>query len=377
LELYVKFHDEAAAHPELEDEARAWFHKLEAGDEQALQLWRQFVADSLEEFKKLYARLGVEFDEYLGESFYNDKMDAIVSLLAAKDLLELSDGARVVRLDDLGMPPCLIVKSDGASIYGARDLATAMYRHDVMKAERLLYVVGAEQTLHFRQVFAVLEKLGLDWAQECKHIPFGLMRIEGRKMSTRKGKVVFLEEVLNEAARQAAKAVEEKNPGLSGKAEVAEQIGIGAVVFGDLKNARTLEVDFTLAEVLNFDGETGPYLQYTYARTQSLLDKAGRMPGGEAEPDFRYLSGDHAWQLLKTVALYPHSLALAAERYEPSVLARYLIDLAQAFNRFYHHERVLVEQGEERGARIALTGAVADCLQQGLALLGLQTPHEI
>jgi arginyl-tRNA synthetase len=203
------------------------------------------------------------------------------------------------------------------------------------------------------------------------------MRIEGRKMSTRKGKVVFLEEVLNEAARQAAKAIEEKNPALAGKAEIAEQIGIGAVVFGDLKNTRTLEVDFTLAEVLNFDGETGPYLQYTYARTQSLLDKAGRMPGGEEAPDFRHIGGDHAWQLLKTAALYPHSLALAAERYEPSVLARYLIDLAQAFNRFYHHERVLARQGAERNARIALTGAVASYLQQGLSLLGLQTPREI
>jgi arginyl-tRNA synthetase len=375
LELYVKFHKEAEEHPELEDEARMWFQKLEAGDEQAVELWKKSIDESLQEFKKLYHRLGVEFDYYLGESFYNDKMDPVVKLLEDKGLLEESEGAMVVRLDEQELPPCIIVKSDGTSIYATRDLATAMYRHDVMKGDRLIYVVGAEQSLHFRQVFSVLAKMGFDWYQECKHIPFGLMKIEGQKMSTRRGKVVFLEDVLNEAVERALQKIEEKNPTLADKEEVAEAIGIGAVVFGDLKNTRTLEVDFTLEEVLNFDGETGPYLQYTFARTQSILTKSKDIGGISA--DYQYIADPHSWRLMKTLSLYPEVLAKAAERLEPSVLARYLIDLAQDFNRFYHNVRVLTDTDTEQFTKMELVRAVSQCLQKGLTLLGLKPPREI
>lgn len=378
LELYVRFHDEAEKHPELEEEARGWFKKLEEGDAQAAELWRSFIEESLKEFRKLYDRLGVTFDHYLGESFYNDKMDAVRKLLEERGLLEESDGAQVVRLDEYGMPPCIIVKSDGTSIYATRDLATALYRHDVMGGNRLLYVVGGEQSLHFQQVFHVLKKLGYPWAGKLQHIPFGLMKLEGQKMSTRRGKVVFLEDVLNEAVERALRKIEEKNPALPNKQEAAEAIGIGAVVFGDLKNSRTLDVDFSLEEVLNFDGETGPYLQYTYARTASILRKANA-DSGEADSDFDYApaADPHAWELLKTVSRYPERLCQAAERCEPSALARYLLELAQAFNRFYHHVKVLSGSPAEQRMKIELVRTVSELLRKGLELLGLQTPQEI
>lgn len=385
LELYVRFHREVETQPELEDEARAWFQKLEAGDREALDMWNQFIAESLKEFRKLYRRLGVEFDHYLGESFYNDKMEEVIRRLKERGLLEESDGAQVVRLDDKRMPPCLIVKSDGTSIYATRDLATAIYRRETMQADRLLYVVGAEQSLHFQQVFAVLEKLGYDWAEECRHVPFGLMKIEGRKMSTRKGKVVFLEDVLDEAVERALAVIEGKNPALPRKREVAEAVGVGAVVFGDLKNTRTLEVDFTLDEVLNFEGETGPYLQYTHARARSILRKAGAAgrtgtegdADADADADAGSLTDAHSWQLIKWLSRFPEQLAAAADRLEPSILARYLIDAAQSFNRYYHHVRILAGSEAEMKAKLALVRAAADCLEQGLALLGLAAPEEI
>lgn len=444
LELYVRFHREAEDHPELEDEARAWFKRLEDGDEEALEIWRDFIGESLKEFNRLYARLGVTFDHYLGESFYNDKMDAVVDRLGKQGLLEESDGAQVVRLDDSGMPPCLILKSDGTSIYATRDLATALYRRDVMGAAQLLYVVGGEQALHFRQVFEVLKKMGHDWAERCRHIPFGLMMMEGQKMSTRRGKVLFLEDVLNEAVEQALRLIEAKNPALPNKPAIAEAVGIGAVVFGDLKNTRTLDVNFSLQEVLNFDGETGPYLQYTYARTASILRKGATLRGdagggaGETDPAFgadgtggvggigvsgeageteerdltfgaegtREASGAdpafhmagtdpasghnkapaadyaiagqaHTWELVVTLSKYPQRLHQTAERHEPSILARYLLELAQAFNRFYHHVKVLAGEKSEQAAKLQLVEAVGATLGRGLHLLGLQTPEEI
>jgi arginyl-tRNA synthetase len=269
LRLYVKFHEEAEA----EDEARDWFRKLETGDEETQELWQFFVAESLKEFNRVYDRLGVSFDLLLGESFYNDKMGAVVQRLRDLSLLEESDGAQVVRLDELQMPPCLILKSDGTTIYPTRDLATAIYRKNELDADQLLYVVGAEQTLHFQQVFAVLRKMGADWQEQCRHVAFGLIKYEGRKMSTRKGKVVFLDEVLDEAVSKALGVIEAKNPALPQKEQVAEAIGVGAILFGDLKNRRMLSVDFNLEEALSFEGETGPYLQYTYARILSLLRK--------------------------------------------------------------------------------------------------------
>ncbi|MCU6708002.1 arginine--tRNA ligase [Paenibacillus sp. J5C_2022] len=410
LQLYVQFHDEAERNPQLEEEARSWFQRLEAGDEQATSLWRSFIAESMREFNKLYERLGVSFNHVLGESFYNDKMDAVVQQLAEQSLLEDSDGAKVVRLEEQGMPPCLILKSDGTSIYATRDLATALYRHREMGGDRLLYVVGGEQTLHFRQVFQVLKKMGCDWAEQCRHIPFGLMRLKGQKMSTRRGQVVFLEDVLNEAVDKALVKIEQKNPSLHNKRQIAEAIGLGAVVFGDLKNSRTLDIDFSLEEMLNFDGETGPYLQYTYARTASILRKAeaglhaatgglGSTPSDDdssasasrtdASPavdtstsplpqmDYSQAENPYAWALITTLNHYPERLLQAAERYEPSVLARYLLDLAQGFNRYYHHVKVLSGQPSEVRMKLELVSLVSQVLRRGLHLLGLATPEEI
>ncbi|WP_028986765.1 arginine--tRNA ligase [Thermicanus aegyptius] len=375
LELYVRFHEEAENNPELEEEARAWFKKLEDGDEEARSLWQRFIQESLKEFKRMYERLHVDFDYYMGESFYNDKMDAVVRELREKGLLEESEGAQVVSLDDRDMPPCIILKSDGSTIYATRDLATAIYRHDVLKGDLLLYVVGAEQSLHFKQVFAVLEKMGREWAKVCIHVPFGLMRFAGKKMSTRKGRVVFLEEVLDEAVERAREIIEEKNPSLPDKERVAEAVGIGAIIFGDLKNNRIHEVDFSLEEALNFDGETGPYVQYTYARTQSVLEKAGEVPTGITEG--KSLTRDVAWELLKEILGFPKALKLTVERNEPSVLARYLLNLAKVYNRFYHQERILSEEEEERKVKLALTQITGRILKESLEILGLQTPSKI
>ncbi|MCM3630712.1 arginine--tRNA ligase [Paenibacillus glycanilyticus] len=380
LELYVRFHEEAQLQPELETEAREWFVKLESGDPEAHRYWRMFIEDSLAAFNKLYDRLGVSFDHYLGESFYNDKMDAVVDRLSDLGLLEESDGALVVRLDEEGLPPCIIKKSDGSSIYATRDLATAIYRHDRMQGDELLYVVGAEQSLHFRQLFLVLERMGLDWAKECKHVPFGLMLMDGQKMSTRRGKVVFLEDVLDEAAAHALRIIEEKNPNLAGKEEVAEAVGVGAVIFGDLLHSRLHEVNFSLEDVVNFEGETGPYVQYTYARTQSLLHKAAGGITGDNHSEtanYQYAEGDHSWLLAKSLMRYPDALALASQRHEPSVVARYLIELAQTFNRFYHHEKIITGHAAEQGAKLALVRMTADLLQDGLQLLGVKPLKEM
>ncbi|MFF2483028.1 arginine--tRNA ligase [Paenibacillus sp. NPDC058071] len=389
LDLYVQFHREAEQRPELETAARAWFAKLEAGDDEALRHWNKFAGDSKAAFQKLYDRLGVHFDHVLGESFYNDKMDAVVQELDRQGLLEESEGAMVVRLDEEGLPPAIIKKSDGTSIYATRDLATAIYRHEEMGGDELLYVVGAEQSLHFRQLFLVLEKMGLEWAARCKHIPFGLMRLNGTKMSTRKGQVVFLEDVLNEAVGHARLKIEEKNPALADKEAVAEAVGIGAVVFSDLLHTRTLPVDFQLEEIVSFDGETGPYVQYAYARIQRLQAKAadeeglaGAAPGDRsfaalADEAFQYAEDDSAWQLITAVLDYPAVLAASAERCEPSVLAKYLVDLAQTFNRFYHRHRILADNADERSFRLALANAAGSCLRDGMSLLGIQTPSEI
>ncbi|WP_336785240.1 arginine--tRNA ligase [Paenibacillus sp. MMO-177] len=382
LELYVRFHEEAQLQSELEAEAREWFVKLESGDPEANRYWRMFIEDSLAAFNKLYDRLGVAFDHYLGESFYNDKMDAVVDRLNRQGLLEESDGALVVRLDEEGLPPCIIKKSDGTSIYATRDLATAIYRHDQMQGNELLYVVGAEQSLHFRQLFLVLGRMGFDWAKECKHIPFGLMLMDGQKMSTRRGKVVFLEDVLDEAAAHALCIIEEKNPNLAGKANVAEAVGVGAVIFGDLLHSRLHEVNFSLEDVVNFEGETGPYVQYTYARTQSLLRRAGSgvpvEPGQHAvAADYHYAEGDQSWQLAKALMRYPDALAQAAQRYEPSILARYLIELAQTFNRFYHHEKIITGNTAEQAAKLALVRMTAETLEDGLKLLGVRPLKEM
>jgi len=379
LKLYVRFHDETENQPELEDEAREWFRKLEEGDEEANRLWRYFVQVSMEEFDRMYAKLGVTFDHVLGESFYNDKMDAVIQQLRTLGLLEESDGAQVVRLDEEGLPPCLILKSDGTTIYPTRDLATAIYRHEHMQGERLLYVVGSEQSLHFQQVFAVLRKMGFEWAQHAEHIPFGLMRFGGQKMSTRRGRVVMLDDVLAEAVARALAIINEKHPALPDKERAAEAIGIGAIIFGDLKNDRRNNVDFSLEEALKFEGETGPYVQYTYARTQSVLGKANGQPlaATDSLEYGRYLSGDAAWALLGALHAFPQAIVKAVDQNEPSVIARYLLEVSKLFNKFYHAEKILTDDADERQCKLALTATAGNVLRQGLYLLGIQAPTQI
>lgn len=384
LRLYVRFHDEAEHDATLEPEARNWFRLLESGDEEALRLWRYFVEVSMEEFNRMYERLDVTFDHVLGESFYNDKMGKVVQALEDKGLLEESEGARVVRLEDVGMPPCLIMKSDGTTIYPTRDLATAFYRHEVLKADQILYVVGGEQKLHFQQVFAVLDKMGATWVKDCTHVHFGLMKFEGKKMSTRRGKIVYLEEVLDEAIARALKIIEDKNPDLEDKEQVARDIGIGAIVFGDLKNNRVNEVDFSLEDALNFDGETGPYLQYTFTRTQSILTKsnaldhihAGSLNDNE-QGMYAEALGDSGWNLLKLLNRFEEQLKRGIQNNEPSVLARYVLDVAQAFNHFYSQERILSEEDPLRRARVTLTRLTGESLQRTMNILGLRTPNRM
>jgi len=437
LALYVRFHEEAEKNPELEEEGRVWFKKLEDGDAEARELWQWFVDESLKAFRRTYELLGVDFDHYTGESFYTDHIPAVVDALREKDLLVQSEGAWVVDLSDLDMPPCLVLKADGTTIYATRDLAAAIYRHKTFGFEKMLYVVGAEQTLHFRQVFAVLKKMGHEWADRCEHVPFGLMQIDGKKMSTRKGRVIFLEEVLQEAVERAAAIIAEKNPNLPEREKVARQIGVGAVIFHDLKTHRIHNVNFSWDEVLNFDGETGPYVQYTYARTQSVLRKAGWIideskgeitvlldlgkkaadaagmsagPGTEAgvcsadggycgvgsgtsqetvapEPSSfeaaamdeaaPWVVGSKAWDVAVHVLEFGNAVERAAAGSEPSQVARYLLELCQLFNRFYHDERILVEDAAEREAKLRLTAAVGRVLRQGLYLLGLEAPPQI
>ncbi|MHA0856058.1 arginine--tRNA ligase [Paenibacillus sp. CMAA1364] len=381
LRLYVRFHEEAEHDATLEPEARNWFRLLESGDEEAKRLWTYFVDVSMQEFNRMYDRLHVTFDAVLGESFYNDKMGAVVQELKDKELLEESEGALIVKLEEENMTPCLIMKSDGTTIYPTRDLATAFYRHDVMKADQILYVVGGEQKLHFQQVFAVLNKMGADWVRDCQHVHFGLMKFEGKKMSTRRGKIVYLEDVLDEAVARALAVIEEKNPTLPDKDNVAKDIGIGAVVFGDLKNNRCNEVDFSLEEALNFEGETGPYLQYTYTRTQSILTKNGINEDRELEDTqmmtsnkFAEAIGDSGWALLKLLIRFPEQLRRGVQNNEPSVLARYVLDVAQAFNHFYNQERILCEDEELRRIRICVTRLTGIRLQKTLNMLGLRTP---
>ncbi|PYE52107.1 arginyl-tRNA synthetase [Paenibacillus barcinonensis] len=383
LELYVRFHDEAEKDPTLEIEARDWFRRLEQGDEEAKQLWSFFVNVSMQEFNRMYKRLNVTFDHTLGESFYNDKMGAVVEELQAKGLLEESDGALVVRLDEENMPPCLIIKKDGTTIYPTRDLATAIYRHHVMKADRLVYVVGGEQKLHFNQVFTVLSKMGHEWATTCEHIPFGLMRFEGRKMSTRRGKVVFLQEVLDEAAARALQIIQEKNPNLEQPELVAEAVGVGAIVFGDLRNNRLNDVDFSLEDAVSFEGETGPYVQYTHARIQSVLAKAAETgtydssAAQEGTSNSSGIVGDTSWSLLKLLCDYPAYLERAVLRSEPSVIAKYTIDVAQAFNRFYHAERIADAAPQVKSFRVKLAKYTAERLACNLSLLGVQAPERM
>ncbi|GMB10147.1 arginine--tRNA ligase [Thermolongibacillus altinsuensis] len=369
--LYVKFHEEAETNEQLEREGRAWFKKLEDGDEEAHRLWQWFRDESLKDFSRIYHLLGISFDSYQGEAFYNDKMERVVHLLEERGLLSESDGAMVVRLDEKELPPCLIKKSDGATLYATRDLAAALYRHETYEFSKALYVVGQEQSLHFNQVFSVLEKLGFDWAKMMVHVPFGLILKDGKKMSTRRGRVILLEEVLQEAISLAKQNITAKNPELENKEEVARQVGVGAVIFHDLKNERTHNIEFSLEDMLKFEGETGPYVQYTYARACSILRNANTA----ATSEIKELT-EESWEIVKLLASFPHVIQKAYKNLDPSLIAKYVIHLAQAFNSYYAHTKILVED-EGLNSRLALVHATTVVLKEGLRLLGIGAPERM
>ncbi|HGF7458070.1 TPA: arginine--tRNA ligase [Enterococcus faecium] len=373
LRLYVQFHEVAETEPELNEEARAWFKRLEEGDEEAIQLWQWFRDESMKEFNKIYDLLEVRFDSLNGEAFYNDKMDEIVKLLEEKHLLNEDKGAEIVDLFAYDLNPALIKKSDGATLYITRDLAAALYRKRTYDFKQSLYVVGNEQSYHFKQLKAVLKEMGFDWSDDMHHIPFGLITQGGKKLSTRKGKIVLLEEVLNEAIQSAKEQISEKNPDLENKDAVAKQVGVGAVIFHDLKNDRLNTFDFNLEEVVRFEGETGPYVQYTHARAVSLLEKAGFVPSETAD---YALNDDTSWEVVKLVQKYPETVLSAGEKYEPSVIAKHAIKLAQAFNKYYAHTKILADD-EQKEARLALVYAVTVLLKEDLRLLGLHAPDKM
>lgn len=371
--IYVKFHDEAETDPSLEDEARAWFKKLEDGDEETIALWKWFREESLKEFNKVYDMLEVSFDSLNGEAFYNDKMNEVVDLLAEKNLLKEDQGAEIVDLSKYDLNPALIRKSDGATLYITRDMAAAIYRKRTYDFAQSLYVVGNEQSYHFKQLKAVLKEMDYDWSDDMHHIPFGLITKDGKKLSTRKGKIVLLEEVLNEAIDSAKEQISEKNPNLENKEEVAKQVGVGAVVFHDLKNDRLNNFDFSLEEVVRFEGETGPYVQYAHARAMSLLGKAGFTPNEETA---YALNDEDSWEVIKLIQRYPETIQQAATKYEPSVIAKHAIKLAQAFNKYYANVKVLADDSEKE-ARLALVYAVTVLLKEDLRLLGLHAPDKM
>jgi len=377
MRLYVKFHTEAEKDPSLEEEAREWFRKIEVGDEEALSLWQWFKEISLEEFQRVYDLLEINFQSWAGESFYNDKIGAVVEELKAKNLLTESEGAAIVNLDDYGMPPCLILKKDGSSLYATRDIAAALYRKKTYQFEKALYVTGIAQSLHFQQWFKVVELMGHEWAKDLVHIPFGLVSLKGEKLSTRKGRVVLLEELLTTAIQKTLEIINEKNPGLANKEEVARSVGVGAVVFGTLSVNRIKDVTFSWEEALNFEGETGPYLQYTHARACSILRKAGFSDDGDLAFDPEKLNEPAALKVVKTLYLFPEKVMIAAAEYEPSMISRYLIDLAHDFNGFYHECQVLVSDQALQQARLILVAAVKTVLATGLGLLGIKAPEQM
>lgn len=377
MKIYVKFHEEAEKDDSLNDEARAWFTKMEQGDEEALSIWQWFKDISLIEYKKTYEMLGIEFDSYAGESFYCDKSKRVIDECNEKHLLEESEGAYIVRLDDYNMAPCIVTKKDGSSIYATRDLAAVLYRKDTYHFDKCIYVTGLEQKLHFAQVFKVIELLGYEWAKDqLVHVPYGLVSLKGGKLSTRKGNIIYAEDILNESVKRIGEIIEEKNPNIPDKEEVAKKVGIGAILFNDLYNQRIKDVVFDWDKIHNFDGETGPYVQYTYARAASILRRANDFDA-QAEIDYSVLTDESSVALLKEISRYPQVVEHAAERMEPSVVARYAMAVAQAFNKFYHDNQCIVEDKGVMNARLQLLSLAKETMKDALGLLGIQCPEQM
>jgi arginyl-tRNA synthetase len=377
MKLYVKFHSEAEKNPELNDEARAWFAKMEQGDEEALSIWQWFKDISLVEYKRTYNLLGMDFDYYMGESFYRDKTDDVVNRLTDAGLLTESDGAKIVDLEKYDMAPCLILKNDGSSIYATRDLAAIFYRKENYNFSKCIYVTGQEQKLHFAQVFKVVELLGNDWAKEqLIHVPYGLVSLEGAKLSSRSGNIVYAEDILLEAVSKIREIIEEKNPDIPDKEETAKKIGVGAVLFNDLYNQRIKDVSFNWDKLLNFDGETGPYVQYTYARCASILRKIDDF-NPDVSIDYSLLANPESMDLLKEISRFPKVIYDASEKYEPSVVARFSVAVAQSFNKFYNACRVNVEDVDTRNARVALVYLTKKIIKDALELLGIECAEQM
>lgn len=373
--LYVRYHQEAEDHPEMDDEARAWFHRIETGDEEAVALWKQMKDATIREVKKTYARMGVQFDSWAGESFYEDKMQPIIDELREKGISKPDKGATIVDLSEWNMPPCLILKSDGSTIYATRDLAAACYRKATYDPAKILYVVAYQQDLHFKQIFKVLELMGKDWVKDCVHVNFGMVSMEGGAFHTREGKVLYLDDVLDAAVEKTYEIICQKSPDLEDKRSAAEAVGVGAVIWGALYNSRIKDVVFSYDKVLNFDGETGPYAQYTHARCCSVLRKAGGYD--RAKLDASVLSDPFSLALLKAIDAFPAAVKAAGEKYEPYLVARAVMAVCTAMNKFYYEIRIMADDEKERTSRLALTDAARQTIQIGLNLLGIQAPERM
>lgn len=378
LSYYVKFHEEVEKDPGLDDEAREIFSKLERQEPEETALWQWFRDESLKEFARVYKMLDIEFDSFAGESFYSDKMGAVLEEMEAKGILKDSQGAKIVDLEPYGMPPALITKRDGSSLYITRDIAAAIYRKKTYDFYKNIYVVGAQQNLHFQQWFKILELMGYEWHDQCVHINFGTVSLAEGTLSTRKGRVVFLEDVLNKAVEQTRQVILEKNVNTDSIEETAKMVGIGAVIFQELSNGRIKDYTFSWEKTLNFDGETGPYVQYTHARAASVLRNGGfSVPKETGAVDLSHLTGDSAFALLKTIYRFPEAVLDAGEKYEPSIITRHIVDVAQAFNKFYHDEHILTEDASEKEAKLLLTYAAKQTIKNGLRLLGIQSPEKM
>lgn len=375
MRIYVKFHDEAENNPALDDEARLWFVKMQEGDEEALTLWKWFYDISIKEFDRVYDMLGVKFDAYTGESFYNDKMAPVVEELKEKKLLKESEGAMIVDLEDKNMPPCLIIRKDGGTLYATRDITAALYRKKTYNFEKCIYLTALDQNLHFAQWFEVIHKMGYDWYKDLIHVPFGLVSLDSGKLSTRHGNVVLMEDLLSQAIGETRRIIEEKNPSLENKEEVSKQVGIGAVIFNDLYNGRIKDVVFSWERMLNFDGETGPYVQYTHARACSILKRAGEV--SLENINYGKLSDEASLDICKLLEAYPDKIKDAASKLEPSIVTRHLVAISQAFNKFYHDNPIINSEDEVRQARLAVVVAVKTVMKEGLRLLGIDAPEQM
>ena len=374
VKLYVRFNNEAKENPALDDEGRAWFKAIEDGNPEALEIFNWFKQVTLKDAERVYDMLGVKFDSYNGESFYADKVQPIIDELRQKGLLVEDQGAQIVRLDDYGMPPAIILRSDGATLYMTRDLAAAKYRHDTYHFDKNLYVVAYQQDLQFRQLFKVMELLGWDWAKGCEHVNFGMVSYEGQTLSTREGRIVYLEDLLNQAVSKALGIINEKSPNLENKEEVARKIGIGAVVFFALYNGRIKDIDFWWDRALNFDGETGPYVMYTHARCMSVLRKCGDV---DAAPDYSALDDPEAQAVVRLIGDFPGVVRQAVERNEPSLVTRFSVELAKAYNKFYYEHRILDDDLSARAARVELTRAASQTIKTALGLIGIEAPDRM